>query len=319
MRQAGTTSATFGALCVALTMGSQAAAGDTANAQSRQTLDKATRILGDLQGTRALQHYLSESLLVECAVLRYRDHPKETLVATRVIKEPFYASLALRGISALRLENDPDEAKNLLLEAQDRALKIDHWTGSDATSLAVAQALQEASRTEDALALLDEVDARVTAKVTQASRVRDLSRRFRTLWTAEEVRAVSAEAIDRFLKQPELSELIAMVYHNRPIVFRDGKQAASFVAATWPLAGNVKEFGYPHHGSPRSVLLGMLAKIRAVQGDLGQAEKVVEEIAVPELKAFYLMEACEVSRPLPGVLRGWPIYFYTRTEIQIGA
>jgi hypothetical protein len=78
-----------------------------------------------------------------------------------------------------------------------------------------------------------------------------------------------------------------------------------------------EEFGFPHHGSPRSVMLGMLARISAMQQDLERAEEIAREITIPELQAFYLMEACEASRPLPGVLRGWPIYFYTRSEIRI--
>ena len=61
----------------------------------------------------------------------------------------------------------------------------------------------------------------------------------------------------------------------------------------------------------------MLARISAMHGDLNQADKIAGEIAISELKAFYLMEAYAASRPLPEVLRGWPIYFYTQTEIRI--
>lgn len=429
----------------------------------RRLLDDVNRMLDDLRKAKTLQGYRSDSLTVQWAILRYRDQPEEALAVARVIKEPFYASLALGGISVLRLENDPDKAKDLFLEAQERALQIDHWTGSDATSLAylfeviplfdsarakslltasrknlqrwtddehrksramaalsratiavdpsgvddllqevstspqsnhyfesvqllgrflarsrkqwaaketdqfyqsrdrwpfsfkplsavlledaiadlakararieglpdnqqdqarlaVAQALQEASRTDEALTLLDEVDARTKAKVTQASWVRDLARKFRTLWTAEKVRAVSAEEVDRFLRQPELSGLRGMVNPTRLVVFRDGEQVGALVAAALPLVRRMKEeSGFPHHGSPRSVLLGMLARIRAMQQDLERAEAIAGEITIPKLQAFYLMEACEVSRPLPGVLRGWPIYFYPRTEIRIGA
>ena len=48
-----------------------------------------------------------------------------------------------------------------------------------------------------------------------------------------------------------------------------------------------------------------------------EADKIAGEIAIPELRAFYLLEAYAASQPLPAVLRGWPIYFYTRTEIRI--
>lgn len=147
--------------------------------------------------------------------------------------------------------------------------------------------------------------------------VPDVVRRFRTQWKAKEGCTVSAEEIAGFLEHPESSVLQAMVQQTRPIAFQGREQAAAFVAAALPLVPKMGELGYPHHGSPRSVLLGMLARIRAMQGDLEEADKIAGEIAILELRAFYLMEAYAASRPLPAVLRRWPIYFYTRTEIRI--
>jgi hypothetical protein len=449
-------------LSVALAMSSHAFAANSADDASGQILDKAARILEHLRRTRSFQHYLAESLMVECAVLRYRDHPKDALAAARAIKEPFYTSLALGGIAAQQLESDPAQAKELFLEAQERAIEIDHWTGSDATSLgylfdliplfepaqtkallaisrknlqrwnasagqkshpmaalsramisvnpsgvdellqevsnseqsnhyhesiellgrfvaqtrrkwaakeakqfyesgddwpfafcplsavlledalldlprarkrirmlpdgpqdkawvAVAQALEKVGRMEEALDLLDEVDARSKANVRQARWIRDAVRKFRTLWTTEKLGPVSAKEIDQLMEMPDSSTLNAMVYQKRPIVFRNEEQAAAFVAAALPPVRKMKELGYPHHGSPRSVLLGALARIMAMQKDLEQAENIAREIAIPELRAFYLMEAYVAIRPLPELLRGWPIYYYIRAEIRIGS
>jgi hypothetical protein len=55
-----------------------------------------------------------------------------------------------------------------------------------------------------------------------------------------------------------------------------------------------------------------------MQGDWDKTKKIADGIVIPELQAFYLMEAYAASRPLPDVLREWPIYFYTRTEVRIG-
>ncbi|MBI4711183.1 MAG: hypothetical protein HY767_01805, partial [Candidatus Omnitrophica bacterium] len=69
----------------------------------------------------------------ECAILRFDRHPKESLEEARNLTEPFFSSLAIGGIAAKTL--DMSQSEKLYIEALNRALKIDHWTGSDASSL----------------------------------------------------------------------------------------------------------------------------------------------------------------------------------------
>ena len=459
----------FGLMVVALAMTRRAVAADRAADAPHSLVEAAAGILDELQATKAfVQGHRSDVLVAECAVLRYGHRPTEALAAARAIREPFCASLALGGIAAQQLDNDPSQANALFLEAQERALKIDRWSGPDATSLPylfeliplfkptvaktmvdasrenlrrweadeyrkshamaalsramiavnpsgvdgllreastsaqsnhyfksirllglfavrmrkewagkeaerfyaagrdwpppwetideyfplvvvlqgdaladlpkalnrierlpeeqqdrahldLAIALHEAGRTDEAILLLDKVVARTKANATQIRWVRDASRGLRAQWTAKKVHAVPPEEIDRFLDQPEPSALEAMRDHVRPVVlFRNDEQAAAFAERALPLAQGMKERGYPHHGSPRSVLLGALAQIAAMQGDWDKTKKIADGIVIPELQAFYLMEAYAASRPLPDALREWPIYFYTRTEVRIG-
>lgn len=74
-------------------------------------------------------------LRARCAVLRYPKHPAESLATARTKLDPFYASLALGAMAAQSLSKDAERAAGLLMEAQQAALPIDHWTGNDATSM----------------------------------------------------------------------------------------------------------------------------------------------------------------------------------------
>lgn len=432
--------------------------------EAKRLFNEAVGLLKVLQEKKEfLEQYRSQSLLAECAALRYRNQPKEALEQARGLTEPFYSSLALGAIAAQLLPDNPIEAQKLLMEAQSQALTIDHWTGSDATSLgylfqliqmfkqkqareilgasrgnlnsrrsnpttkqhamlvlsqatlavdpsqaaslleeackatqyyhyyesvqllgryeartrkgwatkeleafyrsgrdwpasyevisavlledaladlpkaseriktlpegkqdaarvSIAQALKVAGRKEEASAVLEVLESRMKADAMQAQWVRDYATSARARWAAEEevVRAVSAEDIVRFLAKPTAEALRTVAYRNRPMAFQDAKQASAFVTAALPLAREIWDMGYPHHGSPRSVLLGTLARIKAIQGEPEQAKKIADEITIPELKAFYLLQAYEACHPLPDVVRAWPLHFYPRPEIRIG-
>jgi len=422
-----------------------------------QLLDEAVDILEGLQEKKEfIQSYRSESLLAECAALRYRYQPNEALEQARGLKEPFYSSLAFGAIAAQLLADDPIEAQKLLMKAQTQAVTIDHWTGSDATSLgylfqliqmfkpkqaqeilaasrrnlnlpksypttkqhamlilsqatlavdpsqatsllkdackshhyyesvqllgrykarnrkdwaakeleafyksrrdwpsaheliiavllenaladlpkaierintlperqqdaaraSIAEALKEAGRKKEAMAVLEVLESRAKA----AEWVYDYVRNARARWAAEEdaTRPMSAEDIERFLAKPTMEALRRIADGGRPMAFQDAKQASAFVTEALPLAREIREWGYPHHGSPRSVMLGMLTRIKAAQGEPEQAKKIADEITIPELKAFYLLQAYEAFQPLPNVVQTWPLYFYTRPEIRIG-
>lgn len=113
-----------------------AGAADPATRPATRLLDEAHRILADLRQRKAfIQAYRSESLLAQCASLRYRSRPDDALAEARGLSEPFYASLALGAMASQQLADDPKAAEALLMEAQQRATAIDHWMGSDATSV----------------------------------------------------------------------------------------------------------------------------------------------------------------------------------------
>ena len=100
----------------------------------RAILDDADRIVKE-QRERFSRPDGPDALLAYSAALRFRDHPADALAAGRAIKEPFYASLAIGAMAARQLAGVPDNAAKLLLEAQGRAMAINHWSGSDATSM----------------------------------------------------------------------------------------------------------------------------------------------------------------------------------------
>jgi hypothetical protein len=129
-------------------------------------------------------------------------------------------------------------------------------------------------------------------------------------------KAATPEEIQAFLDRPDVQGF-ARIVEKREIRFRDGQQAAGFLLAASPLAGQLVDHGYPHHGSPRSVAFGVLGLLSAIQQGPTQALTWMRKIEIPELRAFYLMAADQAARPLPPAIQEWPLRFWPPTLIQI--
>ena len=123
---------------------------------------------------------------------------------------------------------------------------------------------------------------------------------------------IRPETIDKFLKQPNLSifnEIIKSDRISNKIQFRNKKQAEEFISKGLPFAKKIRDRGYPHHGSPRSIAIGTLALIAVKINSPELTMNIAREISIPELRAFYLMEAYEKSTGLLSVTKEWPLRF----------
>jgi hypothetical protein len=129
---------------------------------------------------------------------------------------------------------------------------------------------------------------------------------------------VSPEDIDQILNGNNVQAAMQRSAFRFGIVFRDRKQAEAFIAAATPQAETIFDLGYPHHGSPRSEALALIAIIHAHLGDLAAAKAVSEKIQIDELRAACLLETYRVGHPLPAVTDTWPIYLAKAPPIQIG-
>jgi hypothetical protein len=136
------------------------------------------------------------------------------------------------------------------------------------------------------------------------------------------VPVATPDMIEAFLANPQIQN--SRRYGGIPILgmpqiqLKDDDQAARLLGKALPLADKVMDAGYPHHGSPRSQMLGALALIEATRGNPQRARDLIARIDVPELKAFYLIEAVEILDPLPKAVRGWPLEFWRPTTVRIG-
>jgi hypothetical protein len=430
-------------------------------------LKDATDTITDLQQKKTFFNtYRAEALLAQRAAVEYGADPRLALWYAREIKEPFYASLAVGACAVQAVKADPAAARDLLLGAQERALSIEHSTGSDATSLdylfqtiptfprddaqkllqtsrrnlgawigdsgskrkpaleltrqtlaidpdgidallqvlsstdqathlsesfrllaghlythrhawaleqvnafyaskksflaadpllaallledavsdppralaniekmdpsdqdmalvRVADALHGAGKIEQALEIVKRLEQRAAAQGAAGEQTSRLVNGFVEGWAREKVAAagtivpaMDAQAIDTFIETPS-ADAWRLQWVGKALTFRDAAQTQKFVDAALPLARQVHDMGYPHHGSPRSQSLGTLACAAALAGDLERAKAIADEIDIPELRALYLLAAYETVHPLPDVVRGWPIFFFPQPRVQI--
>ena len=128
--------------------------------------------------------------------------------------------------------------------------------------------------------------------------------------------AVNPEAIDKFLHDPDREKLQNLTYAER-IVFRDAGQIREFISTSLPLVEAIPEMGYPHHGSPRSAALGILAVCSGLIGETPQASEILKRISIPELRVNYLLDSYEAIHPMPAPVTQWPIHFWQHKTILI--
>lgn len=450
-------------LLVALTGGVDAA--DPGREPAGRMLEEAHHILADLQKRNAFtQPYRCESLLTQCAILRYRSHPDEALAEARGLSEPFFASLAIGGMASQQIERDAKTAEELLMEAQRRALAIDHWMGSDATSLGylfqvvplferkqaaaalaasrvnlkawegdafvksramlelsrvalvvdpslagqllqdarrnpqsnhyyesikllsrteasrqpqrtteqvaafyrsgrdlpaeddpivsalvadamrdvpaaceriktlkedqqnrllyeLTDALAEDGRKEEAMRLLEQLEARAKGNATEVTWLHGGIAHLQERLRARQPQAVSVAEIDGFLGKPSAELLREITREDRPLTFRDARQAKDFVAAARPLAPQVQPLlgaEALYWDMQRLAAMGVLTRVCAILGDVDAALQIAGQVDTPELRAMYLLQAEEDLHPLPEVMRGWPIHYMPAQDIRIG-
>ena len=128
--------------------------------------------------------------------------------------------------------------------------------------------------------------------------------------------AVTPEAIADFLQSPNAGGLQSFLSAGR-MVFGDERQVRDFVSTSLPLVEAIRDRGYPYHGSPRSTALGLLAVCSALLDEVPQALRISKRIAIPELRASCLLDAYEVTHPVPATVSRWPIHFGQHKTIQI--
>jgi hypothetical protein len=137
-----------------------------------------------------------------------------------------------------------------------------------------------------------------------------------------QVPVATPDMIEAFLANPQIQNNRMYggihILEMPEIQLKDDDQAARLIVKALPLADKVMDGGYPHHGSPRSQALGALALIEATRGSPQLARDLIARINIPELKAFYLVEAVEILDPLPKVVRDWPLEFWQPTTVTIG-
>ena len=124
------------------------------------------------------------------------------------------------------------------------------------------------------------------------------------------------ELIEQFLKVPSSAQLQSLA-EKASITFRDKQQALAFVTTALPLAETFRDMGYPHHGSPRSTVFGLLVLCSAAAEKTDTALEIARRINIPELRVSYLLDAYEQIKPLPASVSDWPIHFWKRTSVSI--
>jgi hypothetical protein len=409
-------------------------------------------------------NYRSESLYAKLSILQYSKSPNKSLKTIKGLSEDFYRSLALGGIASIEQKSNPEEAEKLYIEALNQALKIDHWVGSDASSMGylfqlipnfkdkqnerlldlswnafenwkdspqvkshamlilsqittavkaslvkevllhkalksnhygdsiellskflyknapletlrlaqeyydtskdwpmcnnflravliehatnnfeetfervkkmrsidqeiacmkLSEKLVEVGQKEKAIKVLDHLDSLVEMNISRPDnavhvQAQGLSTKLRREMkegkkNSDKSDIIEPEMIDNFLGQPTLADFNKIIKSNRmssQIQFHNIKQAEEFISKGLLFAKEIRGMGYPHHGSPRSTALGTLALIAAKIDSPEQVMNITNEISIPELRAFYLMEAYEENSPLPSVIKNWPMRFW---------
>jgi len=122
--------------------------------------------------------------------------------------------------------------------------------------------------------------------------------------------------IDVFLKNPSAQNLQFFSLAEK-IQFRDEVQIRAFISSSLPHLDELHDQGYPHHGSPSSMALGLLVVSSALIQDIPGAIELSKRIKIPELRAKFLLDAYEVANPMTEVVSNWPIHFWLHTHVQI--
>ena len=413
--------------------------------------------------TQFKNNYRSESLYAKLVILQYPQSPNKSLNDLKSLSNNFYQSLALGGIVSIEQKLNPQEAEKLYIDALNKALKIDHYTGSDASSmnylfqlipyfkdtqiqrlldlswkilddwedsptrksramltlsqittdvrpslakeilldkalksnhywdsievlsvflyknspnetLKIAQEYYDTSKNwpmcndfliavlvahardnfndtferikkmreldkaivcmklskklvadgqkRKAIKILDYLDSLVKSNISRPDNAVYVHARGLSIKLRREIKEgkennyqsdiILPETIDEFLKQPNLSAFNEIIKSDRisnKIQFRNKKQVEKFISKGLPYAKKIRDRGYPHHGSPRSIAIGTLALIAAKINSPELTMNIAREISIPELRAFYLMEAYEINTGLLSVTKVWPLRF----------
>lgn len=180
-----------------------------------------------------------------------------------------------------------------------------------------AEFLLENGRKKEAKQVIDHLDAlNSEVNFTKASLQRLRKSLANGSPDAPDNKRYGSKAIDDFSKNPSANTL-ANISGAQTIVFRDKDQVRAFITAATPLLDDIRDQGYPHHGSPSSMATGLLMLSSALIQKVPEAIKLSHRIKISELRAKYLLDAYELANPMPEALDNWPIHYWHQIQVQI--